>query len=266
MVPLDQPHQHVKKMYGTKFQHANLLDDSPPLNKAGNKFIQEVTGVFLYLAWGVDSMMLTAFSTLASNQAAPTEKAMQKCLQFLDCAASLEDAIITYRASYMRLAIHSDSSYLSESKAHSRASSHMFMAGTEDIPINNGVVLNSSQNYDSSDVIGCRGRTRRIVHQDQNNGLNATNTWGNGTSANTHPHLSQQFNSACSTQQYNSAQGAEGHGYVIPLVTMLQGAGLVSILLETWNLKFCKILDQAPFIQPSQSILATNPNVCHYRS
>jgi hypothetical protein len=45
----------------------------------------------------------------------------------------------------MRLAIHSDASYLSEPKACSRAGGHMFMAGTEDIPINNGVVLNISQ-------------------------------------------------------------------------------------------------------------------------
>jgi hypothetical protein len=45
----------------------------------------------------------------------------------------------------MRLAIHSNALYLSEPKARSRAGSHMFMAGTEDIPINNGAVLNISQ-------------------------------------------------------------------------------------------------------------------------
>jgi hypothetical protein len=70
---------------------------------------------------------------------------MQKCLQFLDYAASQEETIVTYRASNMRLAIHSNASYLSEPKAHSRAGGHMFMAGTEDIPINNGEVLNISQ-------------------------------------------------------------------------------------------------------------------------
>ncbi len=46
----DQPHQQVKKMYGAKVQLANPLNISPPLDKAGSKFIQEVTGVFLYLA------------------------------------------------------------------------------------------------------------------------------------------------------------------------------------------------------------------------
>jgi hypothetical protein len=45
----------------------------------------------------------------------------------------------------MRLTIHSDTSYLSEPKVRSRASGHMFMAGTEDIPINNGAVLNILQ-------------------------------------------------------------------------------------------------------------------------
>jgi hypothetical protein len=70
---------------------------------------------------------------------------MQKCLQCLDYTASQEDAIITYQASDMRLIIHSNASYLSQPKAHSRAGGHMFMAGTEDIPVNNGAVLNILQ-------------------------------------------------------------------------------------------------------------------------
>jgi hypothetical protein len=74
IVPQDQPHQHVKKTYGAKVQHTNLPDDSPPLNEAGKKFIQEVTGVFLCLVRAVDSTMLTVLSALASKQAAPIEK------------------------------------------------------------------------------------------------------------------------------------------------------------------------------------------------
>ncbi len=117
----------------------------PPLNKAGKKFIQEVTGIFLYLAQAVNSTMLTPLSALASKQAAPTENTMQDCLQFLDYAASQEDAIVTYRASDMKLAIHSNASYLSKPKACSRAGGHMFMASMEEIPINNRAVLNISQ-------------------------------------------------------------------------------------------------------------------------
>jgi hypothetical protein len=63
----------------------------------------------------------------------------------LDYAALQEDAIVTYQASNMKLAIHSNASYLLEPKACSRASGHMFMAGTKEIPINNGAVLNILQ-------------------------------------------------------------------------------------------------------------------------
>jgi hypothetical protein len=45
----------------------------------------------------------------------------------------------------MKLAIHSNASYLSEPKACSRDGGHMFMAGMEEIPINNGEVLNILQ-------------------------------------------------------------------------------------------------------------------------
>ncbi len=116
-MPQDQLHPHIHKTYGVKVQHAKANDNSPPLNKAGEKIIQEVTGVFLFLAQAVDSTMLTPLSAIASEQAAPTENTMQTCLQFLDYAALQEDAIVTYRASDMKLAIHSNPSYLLEPKS-----------------------------------------------------------------------------------------------------------------------------------------------------
>jgi hypothetical protein len=45
----------------------------------------------------------------------------------------------------MVLTIHSDASYFSEPKSCSRAGGHMFMAGKDEIPINNGAVLNILQ-------------------------------------------------------------------------------------------------------------------------
>jgi hypothetical protein len=70
---------------------------------------------------------------------------MEKCLQFLDYTASQEDAILTYKASNMVLAIQSYTSYLSKPKAHSQAGGYMFMAGQEKILTNNGAVLNILQ-------------------------------------------------------------------------------------------------------------------------
>jgi hypothetical protein len=46
---------------------------------------------------------------------------MERVKQLLDYCASQEEAVITYRASDMVLAIHSDAGYLNESKARSRA-------------------------------------------------------------------------------------------------------------------------------------------------
>jgi hypothetical protein len=56
--------------------------------------------------------------------------------------ASQDKAVLTYKASNMVLAIHSNASYLSKPKAHSCAGGHMFMAGRDNIPTNNGAVLN----------------------------------------------------------------------------------------------------------------------------
>ena len=75
--------------------------------------------------------MLTALSVIASEQATPTENMMKECKQFLDYAALQEEAILTYKKSEMVLAIHSNTFYLSESKARSREGGHWFMAGNE---------------------------------------------------------------------------------------------------------------------------------------
>jgi hypothetical protein len=141
----DQPYPHVKPNYGAHTQYAQGEDVSPALNKAGKKIIQEVCGVFLFLARAVDGELPLALSSLASQQANPTEKTMELCKKFLDFMATQEEAILTYPASKMVLAIHSDASYLSEPKARSRAGGHMFMADNEEIPFNNGAIFNISQ-------------------------------------------------------------------------------------------------------------------------
>ncbi len=141
----DQPYPHVKPTYGAKKQYSQEEDDSPALNKAGKKFIQEVCRVFLYLACAVDGGLFPVLSSLASQESNPTEKSMELCKQFLDFMAMQEEAILTYHASNMVLAIHSNASYSSEPKSCSRAGGHMFMAGKDDIPFNNGAILNISQ-------------------------------------------------------------------------------------------------------------------------
>ena len=109
------------------------------------QFIQQVTGTFLYYARAVDVTMLVALSAIASNQSAPTAKTMGKALTFLDYVATHPAAIFTYSAGDMVLNVHSDSSYLTEPKARSRAGGHFFLSDNEKDPKNNGAVLNIAQ-------------------------------------------------------------------------------------------------------------------------
>ena len=139
--PQDQPYPHTPKKYGAKQQFAEPEDTSPLLTKDEKRFIQEVTGTFLFYARAVDPTMLTALSSIASEQANPTARTMEKCKQFLDYAATQGEAVITYRASDMKLAIHSDASYLSEPKARSRAGGHFFCSENVADPADNGAVL-----------------------------------------------------------------------------------------------------------------------------
>ena len=75
---LVQPYQHVIPNYGAKTQYAVGPDGTALLDKDGKKFVQQVTGIFLYYARAVDSTMLVALSALASEQASPTQKQWRK--------------------------------------------------------------------------------------------------------------------------------------------------------------------------------------------
>ncbi len=107
--------------------------------------MQKVIGTFLYYGRAVDPTMLRSLSTIASTQAKPTKDTMKKTYAFLDYAATHQDAIITYQASNMVLAVHSDASYLSEPKVRSQAGGHFFMSSDTKDPSNNGTVLNMAQ-------------------------------------------------------------------------------------------------------------------------
>ena len=77
----------------------------------------------------VDSALLYPVSAISSQLSAPTTQ---------------EEAVLTYNdnASKMKLAAHSEASYFSEPKAHSRAGGHFFLWSDSSVPHNNGAVLN----------------------------------------------------------------------------------------------------------------------------
>ncbi len=89
--------------------------------------------------------MLTALGSLATQQANPTTKTKKMVDQFLNYVATHPNAIITYQASNMVLAGHSNASYLSETNARSQAGGQFFMSNNDALPPNNGAVLTIAQ-------------------------------------------------------------------------------------------------------------------------
>eukprot|EP00804_Cyclotella_cryptica_P030764 CCRYP_009164-RA/>CCRYP_009164-RA protein AED:0.15 eAED:0.16 QI:0/0/0/1/1/1/4/0/1045 len=107
--------------YGAKKQYAAPPSTAPLLDKKGKN---------------------SSNNAIASQSAAPTQDTMTQTLQLLDYLATQEEAVLTYHASDMVLAAHSDASYLSEPQARSRAGGHFFLSSNADIPPNNGAILN----------------------------------------------------------------------------------------------------------------------------
>jgi hypothetical protein len=85
--------------------------------------------------------MLPTLGSLATQQANPMQNTKSLVYQLLNYATTHPDAIITYQASNMVLAGHSNASYLVETNARSRAGWHFFMSNNEANPSNNGVIL-----------------------------------------------------------------------------------------------------------------------------
>ena len=118
-----------------KSSYTEDVDTSLPLEKKGKNHIQVVISTFLYYAHCVESTMLPAPVSLATQHAYPMQNTEKIVHQFLDFAATHP----------VVLAGHSDASYLSETNARSRAGGHFFMSNDDTIPSNNGAILTISQ-------------------------------------------------------------------------------------------------------------------------
>jgi hypothetical protein len=186
--PQHQLYPHVKLVYSATKQYAEAIDKSPPLSKEDKKYVQEVVGTFLYYAQCVNSTMLTALGSIATQQANPTKNTMIKVKQFLDYAFTHPNATVTYQASDMVLAAHSDASYLSEANACSQAGRNFFMSSNTPCPHNNGAVLLSPKSSRQSYPWQPRPKSELSTSTVGKQSLLATpwNSWAN-------PNLPHQF-------------------------------------------------------------------------
>eukprot|EP00536_Pseudo-nitzschia_multiseries_P000416 jgi/Psemu1/915/gm1.915_g len=121
-----------------KIQYTKL-EDTTTLSDEEIKFIQQVTGKFLFYARAVDNTMLHALNDIASSQNNHTALAATK--YFLNYAACNPDATIIYRASDMVLRIDSDAGYLVSLGAKSRAGGYHYLGDTTDHTFNGPILM-----------------------------------------------------------------------------------------------------------------------------
>jgi hypothetical protein len=76
--------------------------------------------MFIYYAQAIDSTMLVALNSLASQQNKGTEHTMSQITQFLNYCATHPDATLVFYKSDMVLHFYSDASYCSKPGAQSR--------------------------------------------------------------------------------------------------------------------------------------------------
>ena len=103
------PYPSVPIQYGAKKQYATQESTAPLLDNKAKRFIQQVCGKFLFLGRAVDSTLLCPISTIASQSSKLTTDMMQQTLELLDYLATQEDAVFSYHASDMVLAVEKNS-------------------------------------------------------------------------------------------------------------------------------------------------------------
>jgi hypothetical protein len=95
------PHKWSAPVYGSRQQYATR-NDTPALDVANIKRVQEVLDMLLYYAQAVDSTMLAAIGSIATQQSNAMQNTLRAITQLLDYAASHPDAIIRFKKSGMR--------------------------------------------------------------------------------------------------------------------------------------------------------------------
>ena len=251
-----QPHPHVKLTYRAKAQYIRF----PTVLTVDKKFIQEVTGTFLYYARVVDATMLLALGTTVTQQSNPTENIMKKVKHFLDYAATHPNAIITYRASNIVLTAHSNASYFLQSKAQSRAGGHFFVSVDSAIPANNGAVITVSKIIKAvmSSVAEAELWTLFINCREAILARHALKIIGHKQPP--HHNADQERNSTGSVHQQHSKQAPEVHGHEALLTLLPISAETVLPLLATRAHNPRGLRDETPRIYPLSSGLWNIPD------
>ena len=102
-------------------------------------------GALLYAGRAVNNKLLVALSAIGSQQAAATEDTAASIKKLLDYEVTYPNDGTLFRKIDMILAAHADAVFLNESRARSRAGTHIFLSEHELKPKLNGPIFITAQ-------------------------------------------------------------------------------------------------------------------------
>jgi len=146
---IKSPLIYVPPTYGTVQSQSERVDESLPASKEDQQRLQTGIGKLGYIAIAIDHLILPAVSKLASAQSRPTANTMKIFDRLMQYVATHNNPTITYRASNMQLQLHTDASFMSESRCRSRASIYGYLSALSpsnisEFPDLNGPILCTS--------------------------------------------------------------------------------------------------------------------------
>ena len=134
--PQHSPHPYLAPKFGKHIQYAKLTSNDNKLTPKQLHYCQTFCGLFNYYSQSIDTTMKQPVNSIAASVSTSSWKDIKfRIDQFLDYAATHPNAEIQYDASEMHLWIHSDASYLNESKARSRNSGYFYLSDKPKLPI-----------------------------------------------------------------------------------------------------------------------------------
>ena len=110
--PQYSPHDHHPYQIGKTRHLTPVPDISSILPQEKIKWVQSALGSLLYYAQAIDGTILPALSSIATQQAKPTDNTLRKVKRLLDHVATYPNVFLQYYASNMLLHIDSDAAYL----------------------------------------------------------------------------------------------------------------------------------------------------------
>jgi hypothetical protein len=237
----DAPHKWNQPAYGAKIQYAPDLNSSTPLNKSQVTRLQQVIGTLLYYSIDVDPRMLVALGTIAAAQSNATDHTATAVVKLLNYVATNPNAVIRYKASGMTPYVHSDASYLSEPKAHSRAGGHFYLSdkpadpasAPSHQPPNNGPPPHHQPHPPQRQGLCRRVRSGCPLRQQPRGHSDPLRPRRTRPSATSNARTNRQLGRRRLLQQHHQTKALESHGHAFFLATMLQTATPIHHLLAT---------------------------------